>query len=92
MQYYKSTFTDRILTQNELNILDTVYGTGAKQRAIESGAVGKIDPPSVVDCIKYASSEAVAVLRYREINNCKLADATKAVREIKARMKRNKKK
>lgn len=91
MQYYKSTITGKILTQNELNILDAIYGTGARQRAIEGDAVEKIDPPSVIDCIKYASSEAVAVFRYREINNCKLADATKAVREIKARMKRNKK-
>lgn len=91
MQYYKSVFTDRILTQNELNILDAIYGKGNAQATINVGTVEKIDPPSVVDCINYASSEAVAVFRYREINNCKLADATKAVREIKARMKRNKK-
>nr|DAZ15020.1 MAG TPA: hypothetical protein [Caudoviricetes sp.] len=91
MQYYKSLFTGRILTQNELNILDAIYGKGNAQATINVGTVEKIDPPSVVDCIKYASSEAVAAFRYREINNCKLADATKAVREIKARMKRNKK-
>lgn len=92
MQYYKSTFTDRIFMQHDVDILDNIYGKGATKNAIDTGTIVAIDPPSVIDCIKHASSEAAAVFRYREINNCKLADATKAVREIKARMKRNKKK
>lgn len=92
MQYYKSTITGKILTQHDLDILDDIYGENTAWNAIGTGPIEKIDPPSVIDCIKNAYSEVVAIHRYREINNCKLADATKAVREIKARMKRNKKK
>ena len=87
MQYYKSTITGKILTQHDLDIFDDIYGENSAWNAIGTGSIEKIDPPSVIDCIKNSSSEVVAVRRYREINNCKLADAVEAVREIKTRMR-----
>lgn len=90
MQYYKSSITGKILTQHDVDILDDIYGEDAAWHAIDTGSIEKIDPPSVIDCIKH-SREFVAVHRYREINKCSPGDAVKAVRELKARMKRNKK-
>lgn len=90
MQYYKSNSTGRIFTQNDINILDEIYGEDTVWNAIGTGPIEKIEPPSVIDCLK-KSRFHIAVIRYREINNVDLNEATAQVREIQKKLNKAKK-
>lgn len=86
MQYYKSNITGRIFTQNDISVLSEVYG----EDVVETGPFEKIDPPSVVDCLKNGRFN-VAAYRYREINGTDAKETVKAVRDIQAKMKKTNK-
>lgn len=83
MQYYKSNITGRIFTQNDIGVLSEIYG----EDVVETGPFEKIDPPSVVDCLKNARF-TVAAYRYREINGTDAKETVKAVRELQTKMKK----
>lgn len=90
MQYYKSNITGRIFTQNDVNALNDIYGEVGVKNLIESGSIEKIEPPSVIDCLK-KSRFHIAVIRYREINNVDLNEATTQAREIQKKLNKSKK-
>lgn len=90
MQYYKSNTTGRIFTQNDMNLLNDIYGETGVNKLIESGSLEKIEPPSVIDCLK-KSRFHIAVARYQEINNVDLNEATAQVREIQKKLNKAKK-
>lgn len=90
MQYYKSNTTGRIFTQNDVNVLNDIYGEAGVNKLIESGSFEKIEPPSVIECLK-KSRFHIAVARYREINNVDLNEATTQVREIQKKLNKVKK-
>lgn len=90
MQYYKSNVTGRIFTQNDVNVLNDIYGEAGVNKLIESGSFEKIEPPSVIECLK-KSRFHIAVARYREINNVDLNEATTQVREIQKKLNKVKK-
>lgn len=90
MQYYKSNTTGRILTQTDINLLSEVYGEAGVENLIESGSIEKIEPPSVIDCLK-KSRFSVAAMRYREINGTDSAETIAQVREIQKKLNKAKK-
>lgn len=90
MQYYKSNITGRILIQNDISLLEETYGKDGVNNLIESGTIEKIDPPSVVDCLKNGRFN-VAAYRYREINGTDAKETVKAVRDIQAKTKKTNK-
>lgn len=90
MQYYKSNTTGRIFTQNDVNVLNDIYGEAGVNKLIESGSFEKIESPSVIECLK-KSRFHIAVARYREINNVDLNEATTQVREIQKKLNKVKK-
>lgn len=90
MQYYKSNTTGRIFTQNDVNVLNDIYGETGVNKLIESGLLEKIEPPSVIDCLK-KSRFSVAAMRYREINGTDVTETVAQVREIQKKLNKAKK-
>lgn len=76
--YYRSTATSKILSEGSVRILNDVFGADTVASMVTDGLLVGIENPSVIDCI-CSGNMASAITRYREIHECSLADAKKAV-------------
>ena len=61
------------MTEYSLNVIKEVYGSTVEPRCV----LEEIEP-TVIDCI-LDGSKITAIQRYRDIHNCGLAEAKKAV-------------
>lgn len=73
MKFYRSIPTGRIVTEFSLSAIKEVYGSTVEPRCV----LEEIEP-TVIDCI-LDGSKITAVHRYRDIHNCGVMDAKKAV-------------
>lgn len=92
--YYISNCTNKIFTENQIKVVNDIYGESEFDEGISVGVFIPIENPSVIDFIK-CGNMAGATYRYRELHNCKLKEAYDAVYEMKRYMhslskKRNK--
>lgn len=87
MQYYRSNPTGKILSENSLKVLNDVFGNDVVPSMVEDGLLVSIETPSVVDCIR-SGNMATAIARYREIHDCGMEEAKKAVYSIRADISR----
>ena len=87
MQYYRSTATGKIMCGNFLNVLNDVFGEDTLANMTSDGLLVAIENPSVIDCIRSGNMSS-AFTRYREIHECSMADAKKAVYTIRADISR----
>lgn len=78
MQYYRSSATGKILSENSIRILNDIFGDDTVSNMVSDELLVTIESPSVVDCIG-SGNMATAITRYREIHGCGLAEAKKAV-------------
>ena len=83
MQYYRSTATNKILCENSLKVLNDVFGDDTVSKMVTDGLLVSIENPSVIDCIR-SGNMVSAFTRYREIHDCSMEDAKKAVYTIRA--------
>lgn len=81
--YYRSTATNKIMSENSLRILNDIFGKETVASMTSDGLLIAIENPSVVDCI-CSGNMATAITRYREIHGCGLADAKKAVYDMRS--------
>ena len=89
MQYYRSTATGKILGENSLKILDDVFGNETVANMIADNLLVSIETPSVIDCIR-SGNMVSAFTRYREIHECSMDEAKKAVHTIRADISKTK--
>ena len=89
--YYKSNCTNKIFTENQIKIVNDIYGESEFDEGISVGVFIPIENPSVIDLIK-CGNMAGATLRYRELHNCKTKAAYDAVFVMKRDMRRISKK
>lgn len=73
MKFYRSIPTGRIVTEFGLSVIKEVYGSTVEPRCV----LEEIEP-TVIDCI-LDGSKITAVQRYRDIHNCGVVEANKAV-------------
>lgn len=85
--YYRSTATGKILSEGSVRILNDVFGDEAVANMMNDGLLESIENPSVVDCIR-SGNMASAITRYREIHECGLAEAKKAVYAMRSDVSR----
>lgn len=87
MNYYQSSITKKIMTENYLKVIDQVYGEGRMNDLINDGIVSEVPHPTVEECIYYGSN-SVAVIRYKEVYGVTWDEANKAVRKLRKKMQR----
>ena len=87
MQYYRSTATNKILTENSLKILDDVFGDETIAKMTSDGLLVSIETPSIIECIR-SGNMASAFTRYRELHDCTMDEAKKNVYAMRANMSR----
>ena len=87
MQYYRSTATGKILGENSLKVLNDVFGSETVNSIVSDGLLVAIENPSVIDCIR-SGNMVSAFTRYREIHECTMDEAKKAVYTIRADISR----
>ena len=87
MQYYRSNATEKILSENSLKVLNDIFGNDTVTSMESDGLLVKIDEPSVVECIR-SGSLGSAFIRYRELHDCSMEDAKKAVYTMRADISR----
>lgn len=87
MNYYKSSITDNIFTETQINIVNDIYGEDKVKSSLEFGVFKKIENPSVVDFLN-CRNFAGAVARYRDIHNVNLKEATNSVRSMRSFMEK----
>ena len=80
--YYLSKNTDKIFTEEQINIVDDIYGKGEFKSCLETETFVPIEAPSVIDLVNCKNMPAAAH-RYKELHNCKLKEAYDAVYNIK---------
>ena len=85
--YYRSTATGKIMSEGSLRILNDIFGGETVTSMISDGLLVSIENPSVIDCI-CSGNMASAIIRYREIHECGLAEAKKAVYAMRADVSR----
>lgn len=85
--YYRSTATGKILSEGSARILNDIFGGDTVASMVSDGLLVSIENPSVVDCI-CSGNMASAITRYREIHDCGLAEAKKAVYSMRADVSR----
>ena len=85
--YYRSTATGKIMSEGSVRILNDIFGGETVDSMISDGLLVGIENPSVVDCI-CSGNMASAITRYREIHDCSLADAKKAVYAMRSDVSR----
>ena len=73
MKFYRSMPTGRIVTEYSLSVIKEVYGSTVEPRCVLEEI-----KPTVIDCI-LDGSKITAIHRYRDIHNCGIAEAKKAV-------------
>lgn len=73
MKFYRSIPTGRIVTELDLSVIKEVYGSTVEPRCVLEEI-----KPTVIDCI-LDGSKVTAIHRYRDIHNCGVMDAKKAV-------------
>ena len=78
MQYYRSSATGKILGEKSLNILNDVFGDETVSKMVSDGLLVSVGEPSVVECIR-SGNLISAFARYREIHNCTMDEAKRAV-------------
>lgn len=88
--YYRSSITNKIVSEKFTKSLNYIYGLGTVEKLVEEGTLIPIDEPTIIDCIKDGGG-SVATVRYMEINpDADWATASKEVRKIRKDMYRNK--
>lgn len=78
MQYYRSNKTGKIMSEGSLKVLNDIFGNNTINNMVSDGLLVSIETPSVVDCIR-SGNLGSAFTRYRELHNCTLDEAKKAV-------------
>ena len=78
MQYYRSNATGKILSESSLKVLKDVFGGDPIPSMVSDGLLVNVENPSVVECIR-SGNLVVAFTRYRELHDCSMEDAKKAV-------------
>jgi hypothetical protein len=78
MQYYRSKATGKILSEGSLKVLNDVFGNEVIPNMVADGLLVSIETPSVVECIR-SGNLASAFTRYRELHDCTMDEAKKAV-------------
>ena len=78
MQYYRSNPTGKILSEGSLKVLTDVFGDGVIPNMVSDGLLVNIETPSVVECIRSGNLSS-AFARYRELHDCSMDEAKKAV-------------
>ena len=73
MKFYRSIPTGRIVIEYHLNAIKEVYGATVEPRCVLEEI-----KPTVIDCI-LDGSKVTAINRYRDIHNCGVVEAKKAV-------------
>lgn len=73
MKFYRSMSTGKIVTEYSLSVIKEVYGSTVEPRCVLEEI-----KPTVIDCI-LDSSKVTAIQRYRDIHNCGITEAKKAV-------------
>ena len=73
MKFYRSIPTGRIVTEFVLSDIKEVYGSTVEPRCVLEEI-----KPTVIDCI-LDGNKITAIHRYRDIHNCGVMDAKKAV-------------
>lgn len=81
--YYRSTATGKILSEGSVKILNDIFGGDTVSSMVTDGLLVGIEDPSVVDCIN-SGNMISAVTRYREIHDCGVSEAKKAVYSMRA--------
>ena len=89
--YYKSNCTNKIFTENQIKVVNDIYGESEFDEGISVGIFIPIENLSDIDFIK-CGNMAGATLRYRELHNCKTKTAYDAVFAMKRDMRRISKK
>lgn len=89
--YYKSNCTGKIFTENQIKIVNDIYGESKFDDGVNVRIFIPIESPSVIDFIKSGNMSG-ATYRYRELHNCKLKEAYDAVYAMKRDMYRINKK
>lgn len=85
--YYRSTATGKILSEGSVRILNDIFGNDTVTSMVTDGLLVGIENPSVVDCI-CSGNMISAITRYREIHDCNLAEAKKAVYAMRSDVSR----
>lgn len=73
MKFYRSIPTGRIVTESHLSFIKEVYGSTVEPRCVLEEI-----KPTVIDCI-LGGSKVTAMHRYRDIHNCGVVEANKAI-------------
>ena len=89
--YYKSNCTNKIFTENQIKVVNDIYGESEFDEGISVGIFIPIENLSDIDFIK-CGNMAGAALRYRELHSCKTKAAYDAVFAMKRDMRRISKK
>lgn len=89
MKYYRSTATGKILTDVSIRIVNDVFGDETTSKMISDGLLVVVETPSVVDCV-CSGNMVSAFARYREIHNCSMEEAKKAVYTVRADITKSK--
>lgn len=87
MEYYRSTATGKILADASLRIINDVFGDETVSNMISDGLLVLVENPSVIECVRSGNISS-AFTRYREIHNCTMEEAKKAVYTIRADISR----
>lgn len=91
MQYYYVNTNGRVVTEDDLRVINDIYGDKGVENLLKMGHIKKIDPPSVVDCL-LGNNKHLAIKRYREIHEVKaLSDALDMVKLMEKDVRRFKK-
>ena len=76
MKFYRSIPTGRIVTEFVLSAIKEVYGSTVEPRCVLEEI-----KPTVIDCI-LDGSKITAIQCYRDIHNCGVVEAKKAVENM----------
>lgn len=94
MMYYMSKNTDNVFTEDQIKIVNAIYGEDEFEKCVEIGTFVEVDAPNVIDLIN-RKNMSTAAYRYRELHDCTLKEAYDAVhnirRDIRLAKKHNKK-
>lgn len=86
MQWYKSTYTNKIIARTAAKVTNNIFGVGTFDSYVEDGVLVPVDNPSVIDVLRDTRSKKLAVIRYQELHKCSAAEAEKGVAILKRDM------
>lgn len=95
MNYYRSTITNKIITEKVLRGLYDIYGKESGNHVdlvILKEHLEPVESPSLEDCIQHGN-DGVAIIRFRELNQeASFEEAKEAIRSLRKELKRTHKK